>query len=127
MAKPKGKTTTCNKEDGRKRLIDARQFIEAAEILESPDVIATNAIHGAIAASDAITCNKLGQRSNDGNHSSAVKLLHTVEPKLATALKRALEQKTKAGYQSTDISESDARMCLEQAKKILEAARTLFK
>ena len=50
---------------GEKRLIDTRQFLEAAELLDAPDVVATCAIHAAIAAADAITCHALGQRSSD--------------------------------------------------------------
>ena len=88
--------------------MDARQFLEAAKLLDAPHVIATNAIHVAIAAADAITCHALGERSNDGNHVSAVDLLRKVEASLATALKRALDRKTQAGYESTDISSADA-------------------
>ena len=48
--------------------------IKAAELLEAPDVVATNAIHAAIAAADAIACYSLGERSGDGNHAAAVEL-----------------------------------------------------
>jgi hypothetical protein len=37
----------CGRKDAEQRLVDARQFLEAAEILDSPDVVATNAIHAA--------------------------------------------------------------------------------
>jgi hypothetical protein len=33
----------CGRRDAEQRLADAKQFLEAAEILESPDVVATNA------------------------------------------------------------------------------------
>ena len=36
-------------------MTDARQLLEAAELLEAPDAVANNAIHAAIAAADAIT------------------------------------------------------------------------
>ena len=75
-------------------------FLEAAKLLDAPDVVATCAIHAAIAASDAITCHALGERSNDGNRGSAVDLLRQVDAKLATALRRALDRKTQAGHES---------------------------
>ena len=86
-------------QQARKRLIDARQFLEAAEILDAPDVVATCAIHAAIAATDAITCHALGERSSDGNHVAAVDLLRQVDTNLAMALKRALDRKTQAAYE----------------------------
>lgn len=93
-----------------------RQFLEAAEPLDAPDVVATCAIHAAIAAADAITCHALGERSSDGNHVSAVDLLRHVDTSLATELKRALDRKTQAGYESADVSTSDAMSCVRWAR-----------
>jgi hypothetical protein len=103
-------------------MVDARQFLEAAKLLDAPDVVATNAIHAAIAAADAITCHALGERSNDGNHVSAVDLLRKVDASLATALKRALDRKTQAGYESNDISATDAASCVRWAEQLLAVA-----
>ena len=97
-----GLAEPCDAQQARQRLIDARQFLEAAKLLDAPDVVATNAIHAAIAAADAITCHALGERSNDANHASAVELLRRVDAGLATALKRALDRKTQAGYESPE-------------------------
>ena len=72
MTRAKGTRKPCDVQQARQRLTDARQFLEAAKLLDAPDVVATCAIHAAIAASDAITCHALGERSNDGNHGSAV-------------------------------------------------------
>ncbi len=58
MSRPKGSRRSCDLEDERKRLVDAKQFLEAAMLLDAPDVIATNAIHAAIAAADVITCHE---------------------------------------------------------------------
>lgn len=60
MNPAKGARKPCDPRQARLRLIDARQFLEAAELLEAADVVATNAIHAAIAAADAITCSALG-------------------------------------------------------------------
>lgn len=57
-----------------------------------------------------------------GNHASAIDLLRQVDSKLATSLKRALERKTQAGYESADISRKDAERCVIWAKQLLEAA-----
>jgi hypothetical protein len=104
--------------------VDARQFLEAAELLDAPDVVATNAIHAAIAAADAVTCHALAERSNDGNHAAAVDLLRQVDLSLATTLKRALDRKTQAAYESTDISRIDAASCVKWAKQLLAAAES---
>jgi hypothetical protein len=114
----------CDLKHARQRLTDARQFLEAAELLDAPDVVATNAIHAAIAASDAITCVALGERSSDQRHLAAVELLRRVDTRLATALKRALDRKTQAGYESTDISRADAASCVRWARQLVEAAES---
>ena len=124
MTRAKGTRKPCDVRQARQRLVDARQFLEAAKLLDAPDVVATCAIHAAIAASDAITCHALGERSNDGNHGSAVDLLRQVDAKLATALKRALDRKTQAGYESVDISAADAASCVKWADQLLAAAET---
>ena len=122
MSRAKGSRKPCDVQQAQQRLVDARQFLEAAKLLDAPDVVATCAIHAAIAASDAITCHALGERSNDGNHVSAVDLLRQVDAKLATALKRALDRKTQAGYESVDISAADAASCVKWAEQLLAAA-----
>jgi hypothetical protein len=122
MSRAKGARKPCNAQQARQRLVDARQFLEAANLLDAPDVIATCAIHAAIAASDAVTCHALGERSSDGNHVSAVDLLRHVDAKLATTLKRALDRKTQAGYESVDISAADAANCVRWAEQLLAAA-----
>jgi hypothetical protein len=122
VSRAKGSRKPCDVQQARQRLIDARQFLEAAKLLDAPDVVATCAIHAAIAASDAIACHALGERSNDGNHVSAVDLLRQVDAKLATALKRALDRKTQAGYESVDVSAADAASCVKWADQLLAAA-----
>jgi len=122
VSRAKGSRKPCDVQQARQRLIDARQFLEAAKLLDAPDVVATCAIHAAIAASDTITCHALGERSNDGNNVSAVDLLRQVDVKLATALKRALDRKTQASYESVDVSAADAASCVKWADQLLAAA-----
>lgn len=123
MSRLRGARKPCDPRQARQRLIDARQFLEAAELLEAADVVATNAIHAAIAASDAITCQALGERSRDANHTAAVDLLRQVDATLATTLKRALDRKTQAGYESADLSAADAARCVKWAKQLVAAAQ----
>lgn len=122
MNRGKGARKPCDARQARQRLVDARQFLEAAELLDAPDVVATNAIHSAIAAADAIACHALGERSSDGSHVAAVDLLRQVDRRLATTLKRALDRKTQAGYESADISLADAESCVRWARQMLTAA-----
>lgn len=124
MSRARGSRKPCDAQQARLRLVDARQFLEAAELLDAPDVVATNAIHAAIAAADAIACHALGERSSDGNHAAAVDVLRRVDRGLATTLKRALDRKTQAGYESTDVSAADARSCIRWAQQLLSAAET---
>ncbi|HUP69569.1 MAG TPA: hypothetical protein VM142_07100 [Acidimicrobiales bacterium] len=99
-------------------------FLDTAEIVVDADVAATNAIHAAIAAADAICCIAIRQRSGDANHSAAVELLRKVDPKLASLLARSLNRKTQAAYELRDISKKDASACIRQATALVEAART---
>jgi hypothetical protein len=124
VSRARGGPKPCDARQARQRLIDARQFLEAAELLDAPDVVATNAIHAAIAAADAITCHALAERSGDGNHGAAVDLLRRVDAGLATALKRALDRKTQAAYESADLSRADAASCVKWAQQLLTAAQS---
>lgn len=75
-----------------------------------------------IAAADAITCSALGERSADSDHGAAVDLLRQVDASLAAALKRSLDRKTQAAYESDDISNSVALSCVKWAKKLVSGA-----
>jgi hypothetical protein len=118
-----GRRKDCTVTDAKARLDDAEAFLDAAEISENVDVIATNAIHAAIAASDAICCVALRQRSADGDHNAAVWLLGQVDKKLAHALSRSLNNKTQASYESRSVSATDAAACVRQATALVDAAR----
>lgn len=55
LSRAKGARKPCDVQQARRRLVDARQFLGAAKLLDAPDVVATFAIHAAIPAADAIT------------------------------------------------------------------------
>lgn len=122
--RPAGRQTPCTVIDAKVRLHDAEAFLEAAEVATNPDVVATNAIHAAVAAADAICCIALRERSADGSHPAAVQLLSRVDRKLASTLSRSLNRKTQAAYESRDIATKDAAACVRQATTLVEAARS---
>ena len=125
MTRARGRTKECSVADARARLIDARQFLDAAGMLAIPgngDVVTTNAIHAAIAASDVICCLQLGRRSNDANHEAAIALLDQANTELAGQLRRALARKQQAAYESRDVADSDAKACVEAARRLVTAA-----
>lgn len=123
-ARSAGRRAPSTVADARARLHDAEAFLEIAEIATDADVVATNAIHAAIAAADAICCIALRERSADGNHAVATDLLSRIDSTYANALGRCLNRKTQAAYESRDIATKDAATCLRQADALVEAART---
>lgn len=114
-AKQTGRTVRCDKTDARSRL-------DVAEVADNPDVIATNAIHAAIAAADVLCCLKLGERSRSTNHAEGVDLLRRVDARAANALKRCLDLKTKAAYETLDLSARDATGTVRHARSLVEEA-----
>ena len=119
-----GRRQPCATGDARARLHDAEAFLDTAETAKDPDVKATNAIHAAIAAADAICCFALRERSADANHAAAIDLLRTVDAQLAATLGRLLGRKQQAAYESRDISARDAATCIRQATTLVDAARS---
>jgi hypothetical protein len=122
--RPTGQRQPATLTDARARLADAEAFLEAATLATNTDVVATKAIHAAIAAADAICCIALRERSADANHTAAVELLALVDTRLSATLARALSRKTQAAYETRHISATDAAACLRQASTLLEAARS---
>ena len=63
----KTRTQPCTREQARKRLADARKFLELAELVDdgsesaSLGVSAANAVLAGIAAADAACCRALGE------------------------------------------------------------------
>lgn len=121
-AAPRDRSVPCSVTDARNRLVDARAFLEVAEVSDNTDVIATNAIHAAIAAADALCCLSLGKRSSSPNHAHAVELIQPLDAALAGSLRRCLDLKTKAAYESRDLSAKDAATTVRHAVHLVEAA-----
>jgi hypothetical protein len=120
----RSRITACDAADARRRLVQADAFLLTAEAADDHDVVATNAIHAAIAASDVLCCLGLGERSSGDDHQEAAATLQRVDKTLATKLRRCLALKTKAAYDSTSVSAQDARRTLAHATALVTAAQT---
>ncbi len=121
-ARASQRSVPCGTSDARGRLVDARAFLDVAEVSDNTDVIATNAIHAAIAAADVLCCLALGKRSSSANNSDAVEPLHQVDATAANSLRRCLDLKTKAAYETRDLSAKDAAATVRHATHLVEAA-----
>jgi len=90
---------------------------------------ASNAVHAAIAAVDAVTVFHAGKRSAPQRHEDAVHLLGTlglpesdIEPR-ARQLRRLLGLKTKAEYTDGLVSGNEAEDSIRTAERIVAWAR----
>ena len=91
---------------------------------------ASNAVHAAIAAVDALAVYRIGKRSAAQRHEDAVHLLFTlglpreeVEPR-ARQLTRILGLKTKAEYTDAHVSGREAEDAVRAAGRMVEWARS---
>jgi hypothetical protein len=130
----KTRTQTCDAAQARKRLADARLYLEVAETVddsgapESLGVSAANAALAGIAAADAACCRALGERSRGEDHRDAIKLAAQVQPggeDAANALRRLLGLKNDAEYGLTTISRANRELAIRQAKKLVEFAAAI--
>jgi hypothetical protein len=125
----RGRTRQCNRADARVRLDDASRFLAAVDALETSavhvgnDVLATNAIHAAIAAVDAYCCATLGQRSASGDHSDAAALLQGTDRKLGADFAKVLGYKNAAAYETRETTDDEVKTCRRVAAKLIEAAQ----
>jgi hypothetical protein len=131
----KTRTQPCTPEHARKRLADARRFLELAELAgdeadaTSFNVAAANAALAGIAAADTACCRALGERSRGDNHRDAVALVAQVSPggaEAATALGRLLALKNDAEYGLTTLSKTKRETALRQARKLVEFAEAVL-
>ena len=82
MATPTSRTTQCTAAIREGRMAKAKQFVEAAETVESladdandVDAYVTLCVHAGIAAADVICCKRLGKHSRGEDHTAAVALV----------------------------------------------------
>src|SRR5687767_4673403 len=122
----KTRTQPCTAEHARKRLDDARRFLELAELVgdeleaASYGVSCANAALAGIAAADAACCRALGERSRGEDHRDAIALVAQVLPggeEAANALRRLLAIKNDAEYGLAILSRSKRETALRQARR----------
>jgi hypothetical protein len=107
-------------------------FLEVAEMvgaetdeLATPGVATALAVLAGIAASDAVCCAALGQRSRAQDHRQATVLLAQISPNggaMARDLERLLAIKDDAHYGMLHVSSQRATAALRQARRLFEAA-----
>lgn len=130
MAKRTERTKECSSATRAGRLAKARQFMEAAHIIEAladeavdvADAYVTLCVHAGIAAADVICCTRLGKHSRGDDHGSAIALLDRASPDDAKHLRALLGMKTKAGYTAIPVSGSEHTRAGRAARALVEAA-----
>jgi len=130
------RTQPCDADDARKRLSDARKFLELAEVVyddaESAalGVSAANAALAGIAAADAACCRSTGERSRGDDHRDAIALVAQVTPggkDASKALGRLLAIKNDAEYGLSVVSRANRELALRQARKLVEFADAVIR
>lgn len=130
----KTRTQRCSPAQPRKRLQDARKFLEVADIVDdeptagSTGVSASLAVLAGIAASEATCCAALGLRARGDNHDEAVALLRRVRGArdAANALVRLLRIKNDAQYGLGSITAAKRTAALRHAGKVVDFAERVL-
>lgn len=128
MVSKKGATSGCGPEQAKNRLDVAKQYQEVAHLKakEKPgaarNVAAGNAVLAGIAASDAICCWRLGERSSSSSHSDAVGLLAKLDRKLAKHLSTLIGDKITSHYGDKFIGVETLKSCLRAMDQLIAAA-----
>jgi hypothetical protein len=123
----------CGPADAARKARLARAYLDLAEQAaagegdEARNVAVGNAVLAAIAASDALTCLRLGRHSRGQAHTESAALLRTVRPdgaRLARDLTTALTVKDAAHYGSVFVSAATLKTTLRAAGRLADAAET---
>jgi len=130
MAGKAGRTQPCDQGTRVGRLAKAKQFADAAEMIETitdgaidvEDAYITMCVHAGIAAADAICCAQLGQHSRGEDHDDAVRLLAQVDEEMARRLNTLLQMKTRSGYSAHPSSEADRKKAGRAASALVDRA-----
>jgi hypothetical protein len=141
----RGRRRPCNAADAQIRARQARAFLSTAELVRSethkPEeydynhVAAALAVLAAIAASDALCCALLGERSRGQDHRDAADLLAQVRfgegnadaqskraDDLAAALASALDVKDESHYGTKLLGADQLRRVMRAADRLVSAA-----
>jgi HEPN domain-containing protein len=131
------RTQQCSDADARRRLEQARKFLDVAELTaeegdgsEYSSVSASLAVLGGIAATDAACCKALGRRSRGQDHHQAEDLVVEITPggeDAAKALRRLLSLKDEAQYGFYAVSGTDLKAAVRQARKLVDFAEDVVR
>lgn len=127
------RTQRCDAAGARKRLEDARKYLEVAAMVDdepattSTGVSASMAVLAGIAASDAACCAALGRRAQGDDHREAVEVLRGVSGSAdaANALSRLLAIKSEAQYGLARVSPAKRATALRLAGKLVDFAEAI--
>jgi hypothetical protein len=129
-----GRVRDCTAADARKRLADARMYLEMAEMAatednsEAANVATGNAVLAGIAAADAACCQNLGESSRGQDHRDAAGFLRRVHPggeQAAKDFERLIAVKDKAHYGFVHVASSDLKAAIRQAGKLVKFAEAV--
>jgi hypothetical protein len=129
---PRRRIASCGAPEARLRVEQAEAYLIAAEMATGEaggawaTVAAGTAVLAGIAASDAICCVRIGERSRGEDHHEALALLARATPdgpQLAQGLERLLSIKDQSHYGIELVSSSRARSAVRQANRLLTRAR----
>lgn len=127
MARPTGRRKPCEMAEARARLAKAEQFATVAALAAGDSSVrsaeASLLVDAGIAASDAICCARLGERSADGNHAAALDLLAGADRQAARHLRVLLGLKPLAQYDTSNPSPQRMISARRAATALLDAAR----
>ena len=127
----KGRTRPCGLEQARKRVGDARKYVETAELVaaesgtESINVAAALLVLAGIAAADAACCKALGESSRSQDHRDAADLLRRVQPggaNAAKAFERLVGIKDQAHYGFVNVSRGELTAAKRRADQLVKFA-----
>lgn len=124
-------TKRCSDAERAGRLAKAKQFLAAADLIETladdddlVDAQLTLCVHAGIAGADVLCCTRLGQHSQGQSHREAIDLLARVDASLAKDLASLLDIKTRAGYGSAPSTLANRKMATRAATRLVRAAVT---
>ncbi len=136
MTAIKARTQACNVAKARKRLADARAYLETAAVISSDDsgalggVRAALAVLAGIAAADAATCATLRLRSRSENHKDAVavvkRIVHPDANAAANALARLIDIKDAAHYGFDTLNAQKRAAAVRHAERMLALAEDIL-
>ena len=138
-----GRTKPCSRADAQGRFRRAETFLYVADLVlgeevgsdEDDDginlsgVSALFAVLAGIAAADAACCHRLAAHSRGQDHKQAVALVRTVIPNgpaMANDLDRLLDLQDNAHNDVLGVSQTEARSAVEQARRVVEAAKAVL-